>query len=176
MSLEVGIYYYNETKVAYLLWVTLNMRIVTSKSYCSMSNASSLHDGIINRKNACTTLYPTELMLLQIQISTSMGKSNVFLVSYRDAETCRNSSIPSKLSLLAKKYGDHFNIEMPIYQRIDPHCWDDVIQTSILVLKSGSWFNINMSFYQYMKSHCGYKTIVRSPYLHNGVSYTGKRA
>ena len=31
-----------------------------------------------------------------------------------------------------------------------------------------------MSSYQYRKSHCGDKTIVRSSYLHNGISYTGK--
>ena len=31
-----------------------------------------------------------------------------------------------------------------------------------------------MSTYQYRKSHCGYKTIVRSFYLHNGISYTGR--
>ena len=36
------------------------------------------------------------------------------------------------------------------------------------------WFNIKMSSYQYRKSHCGDKTVVRSSYLHNGISYTGK--
>ena len=30
--------------------------------------------------------------------------------------------------------------------------------------------------YQYRKSHCGDKTVVRSSYLHNGISYTGKMA
>ena len=39
---------------------------------------------------------------------------------------------------------------------------------------SGPWFNIKMSSYQYRKSHCGDKTVVRSSYLHNGISYTGK--
>ena len=39
--------------------------------------------------------------------------------------------------------------------------------------KPGSRFNIKMS-YQYRKSHCGDKTVVRSSYLHNGISYTGK--
>ena len=29
-----------------------------------------------------------------------------------------------------------------------------------------------MSPYQYRKSHCGDKTVVRSSYLHNGISYT----
>ena len=31
-----------------------------------------------------------------------------------------------------------------------------------------------MSSYQYRKSHCGDKTVVRSSYLRNGISYTGK--
>ena len=39
--------------------------------------------------------------------------------------------------------------------------------------RSGLRFNIKMS-YQYRKSHCGDKTVVRSSYLHNGISYTGK--
>ena len=41
-------------------------------------------------------------------------------------------------------------------------------------LKPGSWFNIKMSSYQYRKSHCGDKTVVRSSYLHHGISYAGK--
>ena len=31
-----------------------------------------------------------------------------------------------------------------------------------------------MQSYQYRKSHCGDKTVVRSSYLHNGISYIGK--
>ena len=42
------------------------------------------------------------------------------------------------------------------------------------VVGTGPWFNIKMSSYQYRKSHCGDKTVVRSSYLHNGISYTGK--
>ena len=42
------------------------------------------------------------------------------------------------------------------------------------VVQPGLWFNINMSSYQYRKFYCGDKTIVRSSYLHNGISYTGK--
>ena len=37
-----------------------------------------------------------------------------------------------------------------------------------------NWFNIKMSSYQYRKSHCGDKTVVRSSYLYNEISYTGK--
>ena len=40
----------------------------------------------------------------------------------------------------------------------------------------GPRFNIKMSSYQYRKSHCGDKTVIRSSYLHNGISYTGKVA
>ena len=40
--------------------------------------------------------------------------------------------------------------------------------------EAGSWFNIKMSSYQYRKPHGGDKTVVRSSYLHNGISYTGK--
>ena len=35
-------------------------------------------------------------------------------------------------------------------------------------------FSVKMSSCQYRKSHCGDKTVVRSSYLHNGISYTGK--
>ena len=38
----------------------------------------------------------------------------------------------------------------------------------------GPWFNTKMLFYQYRKSHCGDKRVVRSSYIHNGISYTGK--
>ena len=43
-----------------------------------------------------------------------------------------------------------------------------------LVLRPGPRFNIKISSYQYRKSHCGDKTVVRSSYLLNGISYTGK--
>ena len=38
----------------------------------------------------------------------------------------------------------------------------------------GSRFDIKMTSYQYRKSHCGDKTILRPPYLHNGIFYTDK--
>ena len=37
------------------------------------------------------------------------------------------------------------------------------------------WFNVKMLPHQYRKSHCGDKMILWSSYLHNGISYTGKR-
>ena len=41
-------------------------------------------------------------------------------------------------------------------------------------MSTGPWFNIKMTSYQYRKSHWGDKTVVRSSYLHNGISFTGK--
>ena len=48
------------------------------------------------------------------------------------------------------------------------------LQNSRKCSSSGLRFNIKMSSYQYRKSHCGDKTVVRSSYLHSGISYTGK--
>ena len=48
------------------------------------------------------------------------------------------------------------------------------VQASSAILRTGPWFNMKMSSYQYRKSHCGDKTVVRSFYLYNGISYTGK--
>ena len=44
------------------------------------------------------------------------------------------------------------------------------VVAGISVEHSGPRFNKN----RYGKSHCGDKTAVRSSYLHNGISYTGK--
>ena len=50
----------------------------------------------------------------------------------------------------------------------------DVLDPCVARSSAGSWFDIKMSSYQYSKSHCGDKTVVRSSYIHNGISYTGK--
>ena len=50
-----------------------------------------------------------------------------------------------------------------------------MINELIKFLDPGPWFNIKVLSYQYRKSHCGDKTILRPSYLHNGISYTGKR-
>ena len=59
-----------------------------------------------------------------------------------------------------------------------PTCYKPIskhyIFWSLTAWYTGPWFNIKMLSYQYRKSHCGDKTVVRSSYLHNGISYTGK--
>ena len=55
------------------------------------------------------------------------------------------------------------------------YCWNcNQVRKQLTPKNPGPWFNIKMSSYQYRKSHCGDKTVVRSSYLHNGISYTGK--
>ena len=43
-------------------------------------------------------------------------------------------------------------------------------------MEHGPWFNIKTTSYQYRKSNCGDKTLLRSSYLHNEISYTGKKS
>ena len=56
------------------------------------------------------------------------------------------------------------------------HIWDIMCKFIFaqMLLRLGPWVNIKMASYQYRKSHCGDKTVVRSSYLHNGISYTDK--
>ena len=52
--------------------------------------------------------------------------------------------------------------------------WCPFLSISTRGYHQGPWINIKILSYQYRKSHCGDKTVVRSSYLHNGISYTGK--
>ena len=60
--------------------------------------------------------------------------------------------------------------KMSATQRLSHHHIDAIAD---MMCWSGPWFN-KMTSYQYRKSHCGDKTVVRSSYLHNGITYTGK--
>ena len=53
---------------------------------------------------------------------------------------------------------------------MNPSNWQGTVNS----VDPGPWFNIEMSSYQNRKSDCGDKTVVRSSYLHKGISYTGK--
>ena len=56
------------------------------------------------------------------------------------------------------------------------NCSTCIVASRSCLSLTGPWFNIKKSSYQYRKSHCGDKTVVRSSYLHNEISYTGKMA
>ena len=83
-------------------------------------------------------------------------------------------------------------MEIPIpaikrfYSETTPRCWCSTFHARgsqsalnfwtcrIHPRNARPWFNIKMLSDHYRKSHCGDKTVVRSSYLDNGVSYTGK--
>ena len=52
--------------------------------------------------------------------------------------------------------------------------YDRLISTVGFISTVGWYLHSGIS--QYRKSHCGDKTILRSSYLHSGISYTGKKA
>ena len=88
-----------------------------------------------------------------------------------------NMIIPFKLPCF--KYHSITVISWNPYNVYDLHAKSSIFFTRIPYSMtrgkaSGPWFNIKMLSYQYRKSHCGDKTVVRSSYLHNGISYTGK--
>ena len=79
---------------------------------------------------------------------------------------------PIKKGAIANMYVNsdlcHHMVKLPTNEGFHSH------PSGVIHWQSGPWFNIKMSSYQYRKSHCGDKTVVRSSYLHNGISYTGK--
>ena len=55
------------------------------------------------------------------------------------------------------------------------HYYDNAILfRTVQLYRPGPRFNMNILSYQYRKSYCGDETVVRSSYLHNGISYIGK--
>ena len=91
-------------------------------------------------------------------------------------------TVPRKTVLLLKKPSGLFQHKDNLSRCRDSHhrdggMWDNSyssLDAMPVFGTSGPWFNIKMSSYQYRKSHCGDKTIIRSSYLPNGISYTGK--
>ena len=91
--------------------------------------------------------------------------------------TCYSNNHWSSPSQVAESENPHkyTNVSPSITHTKD--CVDLVVSTADMLAWSDDywgWFNIKMLSYQYRKSHCGDKTVVRSSYLHNGISYTGK--
>ena len=88
---------------------------------------------------------------------------------------------PIRLSRLGNSYGDGTSVDelhllnnMVEYQDSSPRNIGN-LGNMPLQWVPGPRFNIKMPSYQYRKSHCGDKTVVRSSYLHSGISYTGKK-
>ena len=79
---------------------------------------------------------------------------------------CTNPSIHNKEMVMTLAYLQGSCWALPIVT-VPGHSLNQEIQP-------GPWFNMNKNLsYQYRKSHCWRdRTIVRSSYLHNGISYT----
>ena len=69
------------------------------------------------------------------------------------------------------RFSVHFQPMHPVY-RFELTIRGKQIPDCIQIPSPGPWFK--MSSCQDRKSHCGDKTVVRSSYLHNGISFTGK--
>ena len=78
--------------------------------------------------------------------------------------------------ILTTQHTLHLNTTIKLQSGID-YAQINIITSALVVpWYPGPWFNIKMPSYQYRKSHCGDKTVVRSSYLHNEISYTGEMA
>ena len=100
-------------------------------------------------------------------INTSFSCCNSIMTAFKKHQN-------SKLSQSPLKTTQGLQISHDILQNKTMGGLCFIITGSLWWLPAGPRFNIKMTSYQYMKSHCGDKTVVRSSYLHNGISYTGK--
>ena len=60
------------------------------------------------------------------------------------------------------------------WDRLIFHMGIPILVRQHLYIETAHWFSIKIQFYVYRKSHFRDKTVVRSSYLHNVISYTGK--
>ena len=102
-------------------------------------------------------------------------------ISARGVIRCRNESFREEKKLCDEIYevemrGGEVRSRYESFREIKMRGWEtNGIELHVgWETRSGSWFNIKMPYYQCRKSHCEDKTVVRSSYLHNGISYTGK--
>ena len=111
----------------------------------------------------------------------NMIRSNQYSTCFRNVINIITTSLPWwALDLFSRHYAN-----MTGNQPINQPYYELAIASAKLIpnkgyslpqLRLGPPFSIKMLSYQYRKSHCGDKMLVRSSYLHNGISYTGKTA
>ena len=88
-----------------------------------------------------------------------------------DLKILTGSFIKSKMFLMEKLTNRNL-VTPPLV--VVKQSWRVWVRLTLVTPETVSWFNIKISSYQYRESHCGDKTVVRSSYLHNGISYTGE--
>ena len=127
-------------------------------------------------KNACENVWKMAAILSQPQgvnpifAEVFWGNIQVHLPLHHSSTLRLHRQLKSFLMEdkdLFMKHGQHHGHWWLSVTRC--HSWDLAFPEY-----TGPWFNIKMSSCQYRKSHCWDKTVIRSSYLHNGISYTGK--
>ena len=134
-------------------------------------------------------VFPFEDVIMSINEICSTGRSSYWqppvpplmtkLVSGQIADNLHHDnrhSIPllmkgttEEFVLLTALYSERFSCNVAMNSAFSFNCL--LVGSGHL---PGPWFNIKMSSYHYRKSYCGDKTVVRSSYLHNEISFTGK--
>ena len=114
-----------------------------------------------------------------------LRKTNRILMQKQLSPKFVNGIIDNKSALVQAmaQSRTHTSVHRGTYDADRFHRWIPLTKASLIIMaqctrchfdSSRPRVNIKWSSYQYMKSHCGDKTIIRSSYLHNGISYTGK--
>ena len=123
--------------------------------------------------------------------SWTMGSLEAYLVSgmtLNDPETGHSTAgreqdmvdisfLPIEASNTGKNVTDSFYVRSKLYEvhEISTVCMQIVYHLT-MIQRTRGLIQYKDASYQYRKSHCGDKRVVRSSYLHNGISYTGKMA
>ena len=152
---------YNLGQVAYIYVSTIN--IIGSDSGLSP---------VQHQSNKWTNVGILLIGTLGIAIQWNFTRNEYIFIQEKAFENvvCIMASISSRPQCVSRQTCSHFSNT----QWFSAKCSPLTPITGQRGRNTGPRFNIKMSSYQYRKSHCGDKTVVRSSYLHNGISYTGK--
>ena len=85
--------------------------------------------------------------------------------------SCSNTSLGSITIKSIFSVQSYAAFSAHLYLQLCEHTSNEILQ---MTSRSEPWFNIKVLFYQWTKCRCGDKTVLRSSYLHNGISCTGK--
>ena len=147
---------FGSTLIARIMAITWTNVDVSSEEFCGTSFRAILQDVLMKlMRNICLEFILLELLPHLPMSWSPCNTHSTFSCSLRH-EVCACFDLFQFVLVSSEHH--HSDITWASQHRKSP----------------GPWFNIKMSSYQYRKSHCGDKTVVRSSYLHNRISYTGK--
>ena len=119
---------------------------------------------------------PVKCLLLLHSFPLSLHRLLQWLTQTRDLRVLAVHSVARSLQLTLQLRDLWAQRELGRVQEVTTTVQLRLVASCLLLQmeEPGPWFNKNVSSYQYRKSHCGDKTVVRSSYLHNRISYTVK--